>query len=362
MSTFNCPVVRLKLETHPNADAIEIARVGDFQSIVQKGVYKDGDLAVYIPEQALVPDNILESLGLKGKLSGKDKNRVKPIRLRGVMSQGLIAPIALVTATEAFSEGEDVAVAMGIVKYEPPIPASLRGEVMAGKPELAFKFDVENFKKFPEVFQAGEPVVITEKLHGTFSLFAFVKDESLRDEEMFDGQFLVGSKGLGGQGLFFKNTVDNVYTKNLTDEMKDALNELSHLYDIGIDARMVFIIGETLGIQNGFTYGGEKFRMFGAGVVNKNGSRTYLDFTGVQNFGAVNDIEVVPVLYQGPFDKAAMIALTEGSETVSSKGEHIREGVVIYAANEGSDPLIGRRFLKYVSDTYLGKSDGEEVA
>lgn len=46
MSQFSCNVVRLKIEPHPNADAIEIARVGDYRSIVRKGQFKDGALAV----------------------------------------------------------------------------------------------------------------------------------------------------------------------------------------------------------------------------------------------------------------------------------------------------------------------------
>ena len=56
MGAFECAVVRVSVETHPNADAIEIAKVGDYQSIVKKGQFNTGDLAVYIPEQAVVPE------------------------------------------------------------------------------------------------------------------------------------------------------------------------------------------------------------------------------------------------------------------------------------------------------------------
>ena len=60
---------------------------------MQKGVYKTGDLGVYIPEQAVLPEWVISRLGLEGRLAGKAQNRVKAIKLRGVLSQGLIYPV-----------------------------------------------------------------------------------------------------------------------------------------------------------------------------------------------------------------------------------------------------------------------------
>lgn len=50
MSTFTVTVLPVKIEAHTNADSLEIARIGDFKSIVRKGEYHDGDLVAYIPE------------------------------------------------------------------------------------------------------------------------------------------------------------------------------------------------------------------------------------------------------------------------------------------------------------------------
>lgn len=50
MSTFACKARRIQIEPHPNADAIELARVDDYVSIVRKGEFEGGDLAIYIPE------------------------------------------------------------------------------------------------------------------------------------------------------------------------------------------------------------------------------------------------------------------------------------------------------------------------
>src|SRR5271156_5459950 len=97
MATFEVKVYKLKIEVHPNADALELAVVGDYRSCVRKGDFKTGDLGVYIPEGSIVPKWIVASLGLTGKLAGPDDNRVKAIKLRGILSQGLILPVKQIT-------------------------------------------------------------------------------------------------------------------------------------------------------------------------------------------------------------------------------------------------------------------------
>ncbi len=96
MSDFKVEVLPVTIEPHPNADRIEIARIGDYMSIVKKGDFVNGDLAAYIPEASIVPEWILRKMKLwdeekgKGKLAGKAGNRVKVARIRGIVSQGLV--------------------------------------------------------------------------------------------------------------------------------------------------------------------------------------------------------------------------------------------------------------------------------
>ncbi|MFT4978137.1 MAG: RNA ligase (TIGR02306 family), partial [Myxococcota bacterium] len=92
MAEHEVRVVAVTIEPHDNADALEIARVGDYRAVVGKGQLATGDLIAYIPEQSLVPQPLLVELGLVGRLAGKEKNRVKALRLRGVLSQGLCYP------------------------------------------------------------------------------------------------------------------------------------------------------------------------------------------------------------------------------------------------------------------------------
>lgn len=78
MSTLRVTVEQLTIHEHPNADALELAQVGLYRAVVAKGVYRTGDLAVYVPEQAVLPTELVAELGLTGKLA----------KLRGQPGQG----------------------------------------------------------------------------------------------------------------------------------------------------------------------------------------------------------------------------------------------------------------------------------
>lgn len=101
MAEFEAKVYRLEIEEHPNADRLELARVGDYRSIVLKDQFSTGDLGVYIPTGAVVPIWLLKRLGLwddekgKGKLAGKELNIregivIKPCKERGNSELGRV--------------------------------------------------------------------------------------------------------------------------------------------------------------------------------------------------------------------------------------------------------------------------------
>lgn len=174
MATFEARVYRLTIEEHPNADALELARVGDYRSIVRKGQFRTGDLGVYIVEGSIVPKWILQSMGLwddtsdKGHLAGPNGDRVKSVKLRGILSTGLIYPVIedamgngqIIAGSEngAFCnvvEGQDVASELGIEKYSPPIPIHMAGEVFNAH-GMTLKYDIENFRRYCTSHQEGD--------------------------------------------------------------------------------------------------------------------------------------------------------------------------------------------------------------
>jgi RNA ligase (TIGR02306 family) len=164
MAEFECKVYKLEILPHPNADAIELAKVGDYLSIVKKGDFQTGDLGVYIPEAAICPNWLIVELGLEGKLAGKDKNRVKAIKLRGVLSQGLVLRVKCVDGIYGIDnehhflsvkEGDVVTEFLGIAKWEPPIPVHMAGEVWNAH-GYTLKYDIENFKRLVKTFHKNE--------------------------------------------------------------------------------------------------------------------------------------------------------------------------------------------------------------
>jgi RNA ligase (TIGR02306 family) len=362
MSTFTVRVHTLRIEPHPNADAIELARVGDYLSVVKKGQFATGDLGAYIPEQAIVPDPILEALGLVGRLAGSAKNRVKAIKLRGILSQGLILP-----ARSEWMLGEDVTAELGIVKYEPPIPTQMAGSVWAAGFDRTLRYDIENAKAFTDVFAAGEPVVATEKIHGTWIQIGLMPPDRADAEH---GDVVVASKGMAGKGLGFMagaaENAGNLYLRAAASH--GVAGRMREVFAHEIAAgKPVFIVGEVFGsgvqdLAYGHAAGQDAtlgLRVFDLYVGNP-GQGRYLDDGALQERVAEMGLERVPVLYRGPFDTKILGDLVDGRETVSGRGLHIREGIVVRTAIERQDPRVGRVQLKMVSERYLLRDGGTE--
>jgi RNA ligase (TIGR02306 family) len=91
MAEFRVIKSRVKVFPHPNAEKLELLKIGAFQAVVQKDVYRDGDAVVFAPEKAVLPEAIVEDY--RKYLKGSDKNRVGTIRLRGELSMGVIIPL-----------------------------------------------------------------------------------------------------------------------------------------------------------------------------------------------------------------------------------------------------------------------------
>lgn len=349
MSSFSVPVVAIRaIEPIPGADAIELAVVGDYRSVVKKGAFSPGDIVVYLPEASILSDAMIDDIGLVGKLAGSAKNRIKAIRLRGCLSQGIV--YARVPANAR--EGDCVAQLLGVVKYEPPVPTHMAGEVanLFGHP---LKYDIENFKAFPDVLVDGEEVEMTEKTHGTFCGVAVVP--GLDHPEMIGGDGLVYSKGLGSRGLVFKDNAANAGNLYMQAAKATSLHDAIRRVFPG---RTVHVLGEVYGsgVQD-LTYG-RKDRTFAAFDIWVDG-----EFLGRDAFSSAVlelGIERMPVLYRGPFSKTVMYEHTDG-KTVVGNGAHVREGVVVNPVSERRSDAIGRVILKSVSGDYLTrKGDATE--
>lgn len=173
------------------ADAIECAIVGGWTVVVKKGEYSAGDLAVYCEIDSFIPTVIAPFLTKPGQYAktfeGVEGERLRTMKLRGQLSQGLLLPINVLTTTNPDTwqdpssfEGTDVADHLGIVKYEAPVPAELAGEVKGMFPSVIPKTDqerIQNLKTELAEWLTNDELhwEVTEKLEGS-SMTVYMRD------------------------------------------------------------------------------------------------------------------------------------------------------------------------------------------
>lgn len=205
-----------EINSIPDADKIEVVTVDGWKVVVRKGEYQVNELVLYIEIDAWVPHELAPFLTkpdrFPSEYQGIKGERLKTIRLRGQISQGLILPVP--EDMKCYMEGDDVTDALGIVKWEPPIDASLAGQVKGNFPYFIQKTRQErcqNLKREIALsFQNKELFEITEKLDGSSSTF-FIKD----------GEF-----GVCSRNLQLKEDETNTFWKmahkfNLEEKLKD---------------------------------------------------------------------------------------------------------------------------------------------
>ncbi len=246
-------------------------------------------------------------------------------------------------------EGDTVTEFLSIHKYEPPIPTCMNGEVFNAH-GYTLKYDIENFKRFPDALEKGEEVYMTEKLHGTWCCMGYHPDVDVP---------IITSKGLSEKGLAFK--FNHANDKNLyvrafkATKDKNDMSIVDHAKDYFFVDKPFYVLGEIYGkgIQDAtFVYDAEKpkFRVFDV-YYGQPGQGGYLGYYDLVSFCERLNLEMVPVLYVGPFSKETMLELTDGKTLLG--GKNIREGVVTVPVEERHDPEIGRVILKSVSECYL---------
>ena len=360
MAEFQVKICRLdEVSPHPNADRLDVARIGGWQIVVGKGDRRAGESAAYIPEQALVPEAVQKALGVEGRLAGSKKNRVKAIRLRGVLSQGLILPLAGEELThpetgekKSFRIGDDASAFLGITKYEPPVPVSMEGEAYPAPFRLP-SYDVENWKSDPTAVTPGTKVLITEKLHGTLCLIVFSGEETI-----------ISSKGLSAKNMGLKENEKNVYHRISAPHLPALKKVLTARWP---DAFAVGAAGEIVGrkVQD-LQYGHQQPQLYLFETIWKKDETSpwdYADFSETEAIAAEAGLPSVPRLGEtecpGPNEISRAEALADGKTAVPG-ADHIREGVVLRTLQETRNEKGDRCVRKIVSGAYLTRKGGTE--
>jgi RNA ligase (TIGR02306 family) len=364
-SEFACEVVQIfGLRPHPNADRLELASirmktgVANYTVVVQKGTWKENDIAVYLSVDAVVPLHgpLSEPFHfLRDSKGQRVSHRIRAARLRGVYSEGLLIPAPYVAPL-----GTDMSEQLRVTQYQPKASVAFPGPVNSPRRKtrlehLVPEYSLTSLKKAPFTFEHGEQVRVTEKIHGTNFRFGWVK-----------GRFVVGSHRTwktDTRNLWerFRDWVLRVPPKGPGFYGEDLWLQAATQYQLEVateDYQGVIFYGELFGrtpsgkaIQD-LHYGGGtlQFRLFDA-----YDTRAGIWYNDAQLAVAAADmgLQIAPELYRGPFDLDLVKQMAEGSTTLPGKWPtHIREGVVVEA-------LTGdRRKGKYVGEGYLTRKEG----
>jgi len=165
------------------ADQIEVATVGGWKVVVKKNEFEVNSLAVYLEIDSWVPNELAPFL-TKGteprEYNGVKGERLRTVKLRGQISQGLLLPLepTCKNIESLLFEDLDVSVPLNVQKWERPIPAQLAGQVRGNFPALVPKTDQERIQNLSKQFDKfmEDTWSVTEKLDGSSCTF-YLDDE-----------------------------------------------------------------------------------------------------------------------------------------------------------------------------------------
>lgn len=350
------------------ADAIEVATIDGWKVVVKKDEFKVGDLALYIEIDSWVPHELAPFLS-KGSeprdYNGVKGERLRTIRLRGQISQGLILPLNAQIKSEGLlyspieslynpiQEGDDVTELFGIQKWEAPIPAQLQGQAAGMFPtSLIPKTDQERIQNCFGEIQKKAKRFATEKVWNAETQ-TLEEHPVVLPEDFKEPTYEVTMKLDGSSCTIFRWEGElRVCSRNLELKINEENKDNTFV-------AMALKIGGS--IIDGFAYQGE---IVGPGIQgNRENFADHkffvFDIFDIQNHGYLNSqhrrrwckelaLDHVPVLgtdWTAPNSVEEGLALAEGP----SINHKIREGLV-WKCNE--DPSFS---FKTISNQFLLK-------
>ena len=330
------------------ADNIEQGVIGGWNCIIKKGQYNVDDLVVVATTDAVIPVELSDTMNVTNYL--RKGQRVRTVKLRGVYSECLIIPLMyaekLAHPKAKWAEGTDMMELLGITKYEPPV---VQIQLASGKkvryqnnPAFTTYYKFPNLKNVKGMFNEGDTVQITRKLHGTNARYGIVKKLKLSfwdktkkffglADEWIDYEYVYGShnveKGSDSQGFYSTDVWREVADKyQIKDKLWHLIKVLDAVQDVGSG---IIVYGEVYGpgIQKNYDYGLKELE-FAVFDITINGE--YQPTPRVEVYchhsNGLN-LPHVPVLYEGVWSQAEQDKWTFNNFIDGTKIPH--EGIVI---------------------------------
>lgn len=392
MSYFGITVEKIATaQHHSNADRLDICTLEgmSIQFVTGRDEYRPGDRVLYFPVDSVLPLELQRNMGVEGYLAGKNKDRVKTVRLRGEISQGLVGPQSMAAAVAAVSEdvvktkeewGVEIAEWLGVTKYEPAPIQSKAGNLSPLPAGLAV-YDIEGAERNPDAVarMMDMQVVVTEKIEGMNFSVTYVAAE----DKIYVNQRKHTITPIEGVTHFFWQLARShflvpwdyhVFTNDTepgpSEYWTDSLlGWLSEIYP-GCD---ITIYGEAHGpkIQgNIYQLPSPELKLYDI-LVNGEFLDALTFFGLMATFGAYEPFtqkenpHVVPVIFVGTLrtylqsrgahgGRLVNETIVEASRGISRLNPEVyREGIVIRPLIERRHPTIGRLIIKQRDPVYL---------
>jgi RNA ligase (TIGR02306 family) len=364
-----------KITKHSNADSLEICHVGGWKVVTKIGDYTEGDLAVYFEVDSFLPiEKDFEFLRKSSykKMGDIEGFRLKTIKLRQELSQGLLLPLSILEKEDemkigiskqpwgdqlqlgpyddaiVIEEGADVTAYMCVSKYEPPIPAELAGKVKGNFPGFIRKTDEERIQNMAKEYESmrDKHYYVTEKLDGSSATY-YLRDGvfgvcsrnlELADPGVFEPGTVVGDDGVE------RPKKENTFWKVARElRIEEKLRMMDESYSIqgeligeGIQGNPYKLKGHTVKIFNIFNIDTQEYLSLDAMV-------KFLEKVNVDE----KPLELVPIIhydYKLPHNISEILDKAEDKSVLNKDTE--REGIVIRNRDKSiSFKAISNKFL-----------------
>jgi len=330
------------------ADNIELGVIGGWNCIIKKGEYNVDDLVVVATTDAVIPVKISDAMNVTNYL--RKGQRVRTVKLRGVYSECLIIPLkyaceAAKHANTKWDEGEDMMEVLGITKWEPPVTqiqlASGKKVRYQNNPAFTVYYKFPNLKNVKGMFNDGDLVQITRKLHGTNARYGIVKKLKLSfwdkvkkffglADEWIDYEYVYGShnveKGSDSQGFYSTDVWREMADKyQIKDRLWHMIKVIGSAQDVGSG---IIIYGEIYGpgIQKNYDYKLKELElaMFDITI---NGEYQNIHKVEADSSPAILNVPHVPILFTGAWSQEIQDKYTFNNFIDGTKIPH--EGIVI---------------------------------
>jgi len=314
------------------ADRIEAVRVRDWWVVSKKDEFNVGDQCMYFEIDSFLPVKPEYDFLLKGShpkkmlVDGKEIEgiRLKTIKLRGQISQGLVLPLP--QEHIGLGDGFDLTENLGVIKYETPMPAELSGKAKGHLPAFIPKTDEERIQNMSDVLSN---YYVTEKLDGTSTTF-YKKD----------GVFGVCSRNF--------DLIEGDTTQWKLAKKYQLAEKLPDNFTIQCE-----LIGE--GIQkNPLKRTGQDVYCFNVYNIQSGIFLNFVDFIGFCDSLGIKTVPLITDNYALPLTVSEILKYAEGKSLLNPKCE--REGIVVRPKVEMK--YKGQRLsFKVISNSYLLKND-----